>query len=64
MKIDIGGSEVARLARPPHPAYEGGRYAPTSVAVDEVRHGGSGSPTATARASCTITAVMAPTSPA
>ncbi|MGO9658043.1 MAG: hypothetical protein ACLQVK_23825 [Acidimicrobiales bacterium] len=42
VKFDMDGSEVARLARPPHPAYESGRYAPTSVAVDEVRNGGSG----------------------
>jgi hypothetical protein len=42
VKFDMGGSEVARLARPPHPAYGSGRYAPTSVAVDEGRHGGSG----------------------
>jgi hypothetical protein len=41
-KFDMDGSEAARLARPPHPAYESGIYAPTSVAVDEVRHGGSG----------------------
>jgi len=42
VKFDLGGSEVARLARPPHPAYENGRYAPTSVAVDEPAHGGDG----------------------
>jgi hypothetical protein len=42
VKFGLDGSEVARLARPPHPAYESGQYAPTSVAVDEVRHGGSG----------------------
>ena len=42
VKFDLYGSEVARLARPPHPAYENGRYAPTSVTVDDVRHGGTG----------------------
>jgi hypothetical protein len=42
VKFDMDGSEVVRLARPPHPAYESGRYAPTSVAVDEVGAGGSG----------------------
>jgi hypothetical protein len=42
VKFDMSGSEVARLPRPPHPAYKNGRYAPTSVAVDEVRNGGSG----------------------
>ncbi len=41
-KFDMDGSEVAHLARPPHPAYQSGPYAPTSVAVDEVRYGGSG----------------------
>jgi hypothetical protein len=42
VKFDMAGSEVSRLRRPPHPAYQSGRYAPTSVAVDEVRYGGSG----------------------
>jgi hypothetical protein len=42
VKFDMHGSEAARLTRPPHPAYQSGRYAPTSVAIDEVRHGGSG----------------------
>ena len=42
VKFGLDGSEVARLGRPPHPAYASGRYAPTAVAVDEVRHGGSG----------------------
>jgi hypothetical protein len=42
VKLDLEGNEIVRLARPPHPSYETGRYAPTSVAVDEVRHGGSG----------------------
>jgi hypothetical protein len=41
-KFNLDGTEVTQLARPPHPAYETGRYAPTSVAVDEVRHGGRG----------------------
>lgn len=42
VKFDLAGLEAGRLARPPHTAYENGRFAPTSVAVDEVRHGGSG----------------------
>lgn len=41
-KFTLDGTLVTVLARPPHVAYETGRYAPTSVAVDEVRHGGSG----------------------
>jgi hypothetical protein len=42
VKFDMDGSEVACLVRPTHPAYDFGRYAPTSVAVDEMRYGGSG----------------------
>lgn len=42
VKFAMDGTEVMRLARPPHPAYRSGRYAATSVVVDEVRHGGSG----------------------
>jgi hypothetical protein len=42
VKFDMDGSEVARLPRPPYANYERGQYAPTSVAVDEVRNGGTG----------------------
>lgn len=41
-KFDMGGLVAGQVARPPHRAYESGRFAPTSVAVDEVRYGGSG----------------------
>jgi hypothetical protein len=42
VKFAMDGTEVMRLARPPHPAYGSGRYAATSVVVDEVRYDGSG----------------------
>ena len=42
VKFSLDGNEVLRLPRPGHPAYDNGFYAPTSVAVDEGRHGGSG----------------------
>lgn len=41
-KFRLDGALATTLERPPHAAYETGRYAPTFVAVDEVRHGGSG----------------------
>lgn len=41
-KFSLDGTELARLARPPHTAYTDGRFAPTSVAVNETRHGGNG----------------------
>jgi hypothetical protein len=41
-KFRLDGTEVFHLTLPPHPAYETARYAPTSVAVDEVRLGGDG----------------------
>ena len=42
VKFGLDGVEVARLARPAHGAYESGFFAPTSVAVNETRHGGNG----------------------
>ena len=42
VKFGLDGVEVTNLARPPHPAYEGGFFAPTAVAVNEKRHGGNG----------------------
>jgi hypothetical protein len=42
VKFGLDGTQVARLARPPHPAYDKGRYAPTSVTVDDEGHGGTG----------------------
>ncbi len=42
VQFDLGGRPTMRLERPPHSAYERGHYAPTSVAVDEARSGGSG----------------------
>ncbi len=42
VRFDLAGTVTLRLRRPEHPAYEEGRYAPTSIAVDEPRHGGSG----------------------
>ncbi len=42
VQFDLDGSVTMRLARPDHPAYETGWYAPTSIAVDERRHGGNG----------------------
>jgi hypothetical protein len=41
-KFDLDGEELARLARPPHPAYSAGTFAPTSVVVNETRLGGNG----------------------
>lgn len=43
VKLTMTGELAARLETPPHSAYlGGGAYAPTSVAVDERRHGGAG----------------------
>ena len=41
-KLALDGETLLSLDRPDHPAYRDGRYAPTWVAVDERRHGGSG----------------------
>jgi len=38
----LDGTRLRSLERPAIPAYESGHYCPTSVAVDEVRFGGSG----------------------
>jgi hypothetical protein len=42
VECTLDGRVVRRLERPDHPAYQEGRYLPTSVAVDEERLGGSG----------------------
>jgi hypothetical protein len=42
IKLDLEGNVLQRIERPPRPEYEAGGDAPTWVAVDEVRHGGSG----------------------
>lgn len=43
VKLTMAGQLTARLETPPHSAYlGGGSYAPTSVVVDERRHGGTG----------------------
>lgn len=43
VKVDLDGRVVQRIERAPRPEYaEGTGYAPTWVAVDEARHGGSG----------------------
>ncbi len=42
VQFDLEGAELMRLARPPHPAYSDGVFAPTSIAVNEARHGGNG----------------------
>ncbi len=41
-KLTLDGDTLLTLEPPVHPAYAAGRYAPTWVAVDERRHGGSG----------------------
>ena len=42
-KTTLEGEVVQSIAQPPHPAYAaGGKYVPTWVAVNEVRHGGNG----------------------
>jgi hypothetical protein len=42
LQVTLGGKTLQRLPRPPHPAYRGGQYRPTSVAVNERRWGGDG----------------------
>lgn len=42
VKIDLDGTVLQRLERPPLDVYRSRRYSPTSVAVDQTRHGGSG----------------------
>ncbi|HZQ28371.1 MAG TPA: hypothetical protein VFA94_11795 [Acidimicrobiales bacterium] len=42
VKLTLDGEVALRLPRPPVPEYEDGPYAPTWVAVDERRFGGSG----------------------
>jgi DNA-binding beta-propeller fold protein YncE len=42
VKLNLDGEAVLRLPRPPIPEYDDGPYAPTWVAVDEHRFGGSG----------------------
>lgn len=42
LEIALDGSVVRRLDTPPLPIYQSAAYSPTSVAVDEVRHGGTG----------------------
>lgn len=42
VQFDLEGRETRRLDAPTHEAYESGNYAPTFVAVDEARQGGSG----------------------
>jgi hypothetical protein len=42
VKFDLAGTALASLPRPSHGAYETGFFAPTAVAVNEIRHGGNG----------------------
>jgi len=42
IKVALDGTVLQSITRAPRPEYEEGRYAPTWVAVDEVRLGGSG----------------------
>ena len=42
LKMTLDGQTVMKLQPPDHPVYERTRYAPTSVAVNEERHGGNG----------------------
>lgn len=42
VQTDLDGRVLRRLPRPERPEYAEVRYSPTSVAVDEERHGGSG----------------------
>ena len=42
LKTTLDGDVVMRLETPTHPAYESSRYSPTTVAVNEERHGGNG----------------------
>ena len=41
-KLTLDGKVIQSLSKPFHSAYESGRYVPTWVAVNEVRHGGNG----------------------
>jgi len=41
-KVKFGGDEVTELVFPTHKEYANIRYSPTSVSVDEHRHGGQG----------------------
>ena len=41
-KTTLDGQTVMRLQSPDHPVYQGSRYSPTTVAVNEERHGGNG----------------------
>lgn len=42
VKMTLDGRTVMRLGRPPLPVYRNGGYSPSSVAVNEERHGGNG----------------------
>lgn len=42
IRIALDGTVIQRLATPPLAIYDSAAYSPTSVAVDEERHGGSG----------------------
>lgn len=42
VKVTLAGEVVLRLPTPPLAVYDAGRYAPSSIAVDEERFGGSG----------------------
>lgn len=42
VKKTLDGRTVMTLDIPPHPVYEEGRYSPTTVTVNEERHGGNG----------------------
>ena len=42
LKTTLDGEVVMRLETPPHSVYESMRYSPTTVAVNEERHGGNG----------------------
>jgi hypothetical protein len=42
IRVALDGTVVQQLPTPPLPEYQAAAYSPTSVAVDEQRHGGSG----------------------
>lgn len=42
IKIALDGTVLQKLDTPPLPIYQTGAYRPTSVAIDEPRHGGTG----------------------
>ncbi|HEV8535249.1 MAG TPA: hypothetical protein VGR87_05950 [Candidatus Limnocylindria bacterium] len=42
LKVTLDGHTLQRLPRPPHPAYVGGSYRPTGIAVSEGWFGGNG----------------------